>query len=276
MVREFVKSQWVRAEAAAAQRDNKLIPVKLADVGYEDIVQPFNLLHTEDLANREIIKAAVQAQLDRPAPAPLLKQLKFEALMWFGICGSVITLFTSMSAVLKMADWVHWLSECWIELTGWFWRSVWALFNIEFPKGYSGIATLALFMVGAAFGALIQSRSWTEWNLKNVAFNILISWITAFLAPFVLRVLFFLSEESNRYTWFNERYTWIDNDFALMLPITFLLAVIWSRKEMSIRSQILNSAFISVFIFITFAIIAWFPAFKSAERIWFYKCDVRG
>lgn len=80
-----VKSTWVRAEAAA-QRDNKLIPVKLSDITYEDIVQPFNLLHTEDFANKELIKAALQAQISKPAPTPPINKaikLRGVSLVWY-------------------------------------------------------------------------------------------------------------------------------------------------------------------------------------------------
>src|SRR5215468_3755081 len=62
-----IKSEFVRAEAGRAKADGKLIPVKEPDVAYSDIPLPFGEMHTESLSNRELIRAAVVAQLAKPA-----------------------------------------------------------------------------------------------------------------------------------------------------------------------------------------------------------------
>src|SRR5262245_40581735 len=61
-----VKSDFVRAEAGRAKADSKLIPVK-DGLSYGDIPLPFGEMHTEDLGKRELIRAAVVAQLAKPA-----------------------------------------------------------------------------------------------------------------------------------------------------------------------------------------------------------------
>src|SRR5215468_2690940 len=61
-----IKSDFVRAEAGRAKADGKLIPVKERDVAYGDIPLPFGEMHTEDLQKRELIRAAVVAQLAKP------------------------------------------------------------------------------------------------------------------------------------------------------------------------------------------------------------------
>src|SRR5262245_13233369 len=58
-----IKSDFVRAEAGRAKADTKLIPVKTDDVAYGDIPLPFGEMHTERLANKELVRAAVVAQL---------------------------------------------------------------------------------------------------------------------------------------------------------------------------------------------------------------------
>ena len=62
-----IKSDWVRAEAGRAKADGKLIPVKTADVAYADIPLPFGEMHTENVGSTELIRAAIVAQLAKPA-----------------------------------------------------------------------------------------------------------------------------------------------------------------------------------------------------------------
>src|SRR5215475_15080331 len=67
-----IKSDFVRAEAGRAKADGKLIPVKESDVAYGDIPLPFGEMHTEDMSKKELIRAAVVAQLARPEVRPNL------------------------------------------------------------------------------------------------------------------------------------------------------------------------------------------------------------
>ena len=65
-----IKSDFVRAEAGRAKADGKLIPVNGGDVSYGEIPLPFGEMHTEDLSKRELIRAAVVAQLAKPVVQP--------------------------------------------------------------------------------------------------------------------------------------------------------------------------------------------------------------
>src|SRR5262245_15683267 len=101
-----IKSDWVRSEAGRAQADRKLIPVKLAHLTYKDLPPPFDVLHTENVGEEDKVKAAVVAQLAKPAVEPsavslLTKGFKWELLTWWGIIGGALTLFIALSAVLK-------------------------------------------------------------------------------------------------------------------------------------------------------------------------------
>src|SRR5262249_21473631 len=62
-----IKSDWVRAEAGRAKADGKLIPVKTSDVAYADIPLPFGEMHTENIGSTDLLRAAVIAQLAKPA-----------------------------------------------------------------------------------------------------------------------------------------------------------------------------------------------------------------
>src|SRR5262245_24667892 len=117
-----IKSDWVRSEAGRAQADRKLIPVKLPHLVYEDLPPPFDVLHTENVGEEDKIKAAVVAQLAKPAVEPtavalLTKGFKYELLTWVGIVGGALTLFTNLGAVLKLADWARVLVQHWKEWT---------------------------------------------------------------------------------------------------------------------------------------------------------------
>jgi hypothetical protein len=61
----------VRAEAGAAKKEGKLIPIKTPEVGYADIPLPFGEMHTENVGSTDLIRAAIVAQLAKPAWSPL-------------------------------------------------------------------------------------------------------------------------------------------------------------------------------------------------------------
>jgi FtsH-binding integral membrane protein len=135
-----IKSDWVRSEAGRAQADRKLIPIKLEHLTYKDLPPPFDVLHTENVNEDDKIRAAVVAQLAKPAVelsawAFLTKGFKYEVLTWFGIVGGALTLFGNLDAVLKLADWARVLVHHWKEWTHafWVWTFGWVGIHLE-PK----------------------------------------------------------------------------------------------------------------------------------------------
>jgi len=163
-----IKSDWVRSEAGRAQADRKLIPVKLAHLNYKDLPPPFDVLHTENVGEEDKIRAAVIAQLAKPAVEPsavalLTKGFRYEVLTWVGIVGGALTLFTNLSAVLKLADWARVLVEHWKEWTHAFWLWMFGWLGIHLPPEWTPILSFLLFWSLLTIGQAIQFKS----KIKN-------------------------------------------------------------------------------------------------------------
>jgi hypothetical protein len=145
-----VKSDWVRAEAGRAKAEGKLIPVKSADVAYADIPLPFGEMHTENFASTDLIRAAIVAQLARPAvPQSQFWQMtgifKYQVLTWIGIIGSVITLFANLKGVVDLADWAGELIAHWRELTQMFWGWLFRVIGLKLPPHFAPIISYIVF-----------------------------------------------------------------------------------------------------------------------------------
>jgi len=184
-----IRSDWVRAEAGRAKAEGKLIPVKTPDVAYGDIPLPFGEMHTESVGSSELIRAAVVAQLAKPAvePSPwalLGKGLKWELLTWWGIIGGAITLFVAISATLKLADWARWVVQYWKEWTQAFWLWAFGWLGIHLPPDWPTVLTFlsfgSLLTIGQAlqFKRMVQSQSNVD-EYQGKSFQ-LISWRTLF------------------------------------------------------------------------------------------------
>jgi len=159
-----IKSDWVRSEAGRAQADRKLIPVKLPHLVYEDLPPPFDVLHTEDLGQEDKIKAAVVAQLAKPAVEPsavalLTKGFKYEVLTWFGIVGGALTLFGHMSSALALADWALLLVDHWQEWTHAFWLWAFGWLGIHVPEEWPPVLSFLLFGSLLTIGQVVKFRS---------------------------------------------------------------------------------------------------------------------
>ena len=159
-----VKSDWVRSEAGRAQADRKLIPVKLAHLTYKDLPPPFDVLHTENVGEEDKIRAAVVAQLAKPAVEPsgwalLGKGFRYELLTWFGIVGGALTLFTNLSSVLKLADWARVLVDHWKEWTHAFWVWVFGWLGIQLPPEWTPVLSFLLFGSLLAIGQAVKFKT---------------------------------------------------------------------------------------------------------------------
>jgi hypothetical protein len=166
-----IKSDWVRSEAGRAQADRKLIPVKLAHLTYKDLPPPFDVLHTENVGEDDKVRAEVVAQLAKPEVEPsavalLMKGFKWELLTW-GIIGGALTLFTAISAVLKLAPLAQRLVQGWKEWTDAFWAWAFGWLGIHLAPDWTPLLPVLTFLsfglfliIGQAvkFNSTIKSR----------------------------------------------------------------------------------------------------------------------
>jgi hypothetical protein len=195
-----IKSDWVRSEAGRAQADRKLIPIKLEHLTYKDLPPPFDVLHTENVGEEDKIKAAVVAQLAKPAVEPtawalLGKGFKWELLSWWGIIGGAITLFTALSATLKLADWARLLVQHWKEWTHAFWAWAFGWLGIHLAPGLTPVLSFLLFGSVFAIGQAVKFKSTiknqpTKDKYQGKSFR-LISWRTllSVISMFFIMVL---------------------------------------------------------------------------------------
>jgi TIR domain len=152
-----IKSDWVRAEAGRAKADGKLIPVKTPELTYADIPLPFGEMHTENISSTDLIRAAIVAQLAKPAVTPstfwqITSTFKYNVLTWIGIVGSAVTLFANLSGVLDLADWARQLVAHWHEWNQIIWGWVFSLIRLRVPRELvpplSFIVFAAILVVG--------------------------------------------------------------------------------------------------------------------------------
>jgi hypothetical protein len=244
-----VKSDWVRAESAAAKKDGKLIPVKTADVAYADIPLPFGEMHTENIASTDLIRAAVVAQLTKPIiPVSAFQQIrslfKSEALTWIGIVGGAITLFSNLSGLLNLADWARTLVTHWHEWSHAFWSYIfyWLGIKLEIdPLAAVALSFLAfslMLVIGLNLSTRIRGGIKSEVTLQR-RLTLFSLWS---LTPWLMFLLLaFLGVESI--------FSMVSALIAIVLPIFPPFLVV--REKLKLAICILLFAFFSVCIQIT-------------------------
>jgi hypothetical protein len=162
-----IKSDWVRAEAGRAKADGKLIPVKTPELTYGDIPLPFGEMHTENVSSTELIRAAVVAQLAKPAVTPspfwqITGVFKYQALTWIGIVGSAITLFANLRGVLDLADWARELARHWHEWNQLVFAWLFNWINVKIPPEMVPIISFSLFAALLVVGTNLSERFWRK------------------------------------------------------------------------------------------------------------------
>ena len=266
-----IRSDWVRAEAGTAKNEGKLIPVKTPDVAYGDIPLPFGEMHTENLEASELIRAAVVAQLAKPAVEPsavalLTKGFKYELLTWVGIVGGALTLFTNLSAVLKVADWARLLVQGWKEWTHAFWVWAFGWLGIYVPPEWTPILSFLLFGILLTIGQAVQynqpikTKSLTaKYDQKSIRLH---SWRTlaCVVAVIISSIPMFLRFLDNA---FSTRFTesWSPDtvaDFVLSFIVPPLFIVLFARHRLH--------AALSVFLISVFFVIIVFNQLISSGR----------
>ena len=118
-------------------------------------------MHTENIASTDLIRAAVVAQLAKPAVHPsaaalLTKGFKYEVLTWVGIVGGALTLFGHMSAALTLADWARLLVQNWKAWTHAFWVWAFGWMGIHLEPDWPPALSFMLFGLLLAIGQAVK------------------------------------------------------------------------------------------------------------------------
>jgi len=147
-----VKSKWVRAEAGVADRSKKLISTKSPSLPHEDIPLPFGEQHTENVEDLEIVRAAVVAQLAKPAITQTELEWNYaairnELIKWTAIASGSLSLYTHAGAALGFAQFVRPFIEQWTVLVHAVWAYPLSLVQVRVPLAVSLLCTLLVSML---------------------------------------------------------------------------------------------------------------------------------
>jgi hypothetical protein len=159
-----VKSDWARAEAGHAKAEGKLIPVKAPGLTYSDIPLPFGEMHTENLTATDLIRAAIIAQLSKPAVAAspmwlVTKTIRLQVLTWAGIIGGAFTIFSSLRGLLNLADWTRWMVTHWHEWTQAFWTAALSWIGLHVHPVFAPPLSFTMFLVMVVVGTVLRTET---------------------------------------------------------------------------------------------------------------------
>jgi hypothetical protein len=87
----------------------------------------------------------------------LTKVFSSEILTWFGRVGGALTLFGSLDAVLKLADWARLLVQNWKEWTHGFWLWAFRWLGIHLPPEWTLVLSFLLFGSLLTIGQAVRS-----------------------------------------------------------------------------------------------------------------------
>jgi TIR domain len=191
-----VRSDWVRAEAGRAKAEAKLIPVKTAELTYSDIPLPFCEMHTENITDMDLIRAATLGLLSKPMNEPsryslAWKTINSQLLMWIGTIGGSITVMTNLRGVLDLADWARLVVATWHEWTQVFWAEIFGWLGIRVPHARAPLLTFGAFIAMLALRARLAARN--DSSLQNEPAGLyygsalrLLIWLSTYVVLFTI------------------------------------------------------------------------------------------
>src|SRR5262245_16692652 len=161
-----IASDWARAEAGRAKAEGKLIPVKAPGLTYSDIPLPFGEMHTENVTDTDLIRAAVVAQLAKPAVAPstlwlATRTIRLQMLTWAGIIGGSVTIFSNLRGFLNLADWARWIVTHWHEWTQAFWTAAFSWIGIHIHRSLVPLLSFTALLILVVIGTILRTANRT-------------------------------------------------------------------------------------------------------------------
>jgi hypothetical protein len=200
-------------------------------------------MHTENLASIDLIRAAVVAQLAKPAVSvsqfsQITDLFKYQVLTWIGIIGSAITLFANLTGVLDLADWARELTAHWHNWTQMFWAWVFNLIGMRVPKYLAPVISFIVFTIMLLIGVNLLARRLTTSGTLQRTLTMKRIWIliagvfTVFVGLFAVVVIMgFAVYVTTGFNWIGIALVvgavWL---WALGFPVGYLM---WLVKERS-------------------------------------------
>ncbi|MGQ0457561.1 MAG: hypothetical protein ACT4OU_10920 [Hyphomicrobium sp.] len=89
---------------------------------------------------------------------PPTGNVRYALLTWFGIVGGAITLFTNLSAVIDLVDWMKALADAWKAWSHAIWRWLFGWLGIDFPEAWAPVASFAVFLTSMIAGTYFAER----------------------------------------------------------------------------------------------------------------------
>ncbi len=181
-----VKSVWVNAEASRAHSDRKLVPLKARLLPGDQIPLPFSELHTTNFDNHEAVLAAVKTQLAKPpAPPAVWKKVRYEALTWFGIIGSAITIAGNFSSFLKLANWLRSFTHNFSDVMVSLWSALASIMHLKVSLAVANLLSLFLFFLSLILGSIVLAKGtrkrFSKLQLSAMLFSIASSAFASYL-----------------------------------------------------------------------------------------------
>ena len=244
-----IKSDWVRAEAGQAKAAEKLIPVKIRTLGYSDIPLPFGEMHTENIDNTALIRAAVVGQLARPSnktePLALsLKVLRFQILTWIGIVGGTITLFSSLRSIFDLADWARRVVTHWHDWTSALWSHAFRWLGISISGRLVPLLSFSVFTLMLLIGTRLKIATERKTNQQiklpedfRRSLPRLMKWLVAYLI--CLCILYYVLPKYDPSAQIQLLFTRAALLIAWITPYMLLIIFSEDRLQVTITSVLL-------------------------------------
>ena len=176
-------------------------------------------MHTENVTATDLIRAAVVAQLAKPAVAPsnlwlTTRTIRLQLLTWAGIIGGSVTIFSNLRGFLNLADWARWIVTHWHESTQAFWTAAFSWIGIHIHHAFVPLLSFTVFLVMVVTGTVLRTANPTlpdsssttirskRQLLRSIAgqLGIYVIWAMAYFAVLAITVNYLLELRFSMHT----------------------------------------------------------------------------
>lgn len=119
-------------------------------------------MSADEVTAKQLDASTSVGQPVQPASAPGhvvagYKLLRSQLLVWCGILGGVLTVFSNIGKVLTLSNWAHWIVTRWQDWTHAFWSWLFSLFDISVPTNVSPPLSFLVFLLMLSIGIWLRT-----------------------------------------------------------------------------------------------------------------------